>query len=131
MQFNTSEDLPFNLRGGDDEQTAMFNRIAGINRVNYLVQKQIQDFDLREKSKEFILALDMELWKKYYQKEGRKKIDEEFCQRAAKVCVEMENPEAVFSEQMASINNVQSLLSNPSPKPSFFSKIMKKIRNSK
>ena len=45
-------------------------------------------------------CLDLELWKKYYQKEPKdKKIDEEFCQRVAEVCIDMEKAvESVLDE---------------------------------
>ena len=93
MEFQTSDDIPFVLRGGDTKEIAMFNRIAAINRINFLIRKELPEFDLRDKSNEFRRCLDMELFHKYYIDGPKdKKIDEEFCQRTAQVCIEMENP---------------------------------------
>ena len=52
MEFQTSDDIPFVLRGGDTKEIAMFNRIAAINRINFLIRKELPEFDLREKSNE-------------------------------------------------------------------------------
>lgn len=90
MTFETSDDIPFSLRGGDDPKTHTFNRAAALNRINNLIRKQLPDFDIRTKSADFLLCLDLEMYKKYYAGESKdKKIDEEFCQLAAKTCLEM------------------------------------------
>ena len=92
MTFQTSDDLPFKLHGGDSLEAARYNRIAAINRINYLIHIHYPDFDLRARSEEYLKALDLEMYKKYYQNEPKdKKIDEEFCQRVAEFCVEMQN----------------------------------------
>ena len=45
MDFKTSSDLPFMMKGGQDKETALYNRVAAINRMNYLIQKTFPDFD--------------------------------------------------------------------------------------
>lgn len=133
--FNTSEDLPFQLRGGEDEQTAIYNRIAIINRVNYLVSKKILQFNLREKSPTYLKCVDLEMWKKFYHQEPKdKKADEEFCQRMAEICLGMEGlilPENVDQEYDAELNGY----AHPNPpiipdipeKLSFFEKVLRKM----
>jgi len=92
-EFNTSADLPFQLRGGEDVPTALYNRVASINRINFLVSHHTNTpFDIREKPAEYLLKLDEEMYKRFYVNEPKdKKIDEEFCQRASQICVELEN----------------------------------------
>jgi len=97
--FETSDDVEFVLRGGNDQQTALYNRIAAINRINYLVRKEIPEFDIRVKSEVFMQCLDLELWVRFYKDEpGDKKIDETFCKRAAEVCIEMEKEQPEFKK---------------------------------
>lgn len=99
MSIKPSEDLPFNLKGGEDPHTALVNRIAAINRINYIIRQTIPDFDIRSKSDVYMKCLDLELWKKYYQDEPKdKKIDEQFCQRVAEYCIDMEKVEPVVDE---------------------------------
>lgn len=88
--FNTSADLPFSLHGGDGIETARYNRIAAINRINYLVKQTLPDFSLHEKSADYLHSLDLALFEQFYSEEPNKVIDEEFCQNAAKVCLELE-----------------------------------------
>ena len=110
MTFQTSDDIPFLLRGGDTKEIIMFNRIAAINRINFLIRKELPEFDLREKSTEFRRCLDMELFHKYYIDEPKdKKIDEEFCQRIAQICIEMEKPNPVLKEGSSSSENIEPL----------------------
>jgi len=90
MEFSTSDDKEFILRGGDDKNTALYNRIAAINRINYLIRQTLPEYDIREKSATFLKALDIEIYKKYYQDKPKEKISEEFCQRMAEVCIEIE-----------------------------------------
>lgn len=79
-------DKPFVLRGGDDEQTAIHNRIAAIERIKYLT-----GVDLRHRTAIYLQAFDLEMWKRWYKDEPvDKKIDEEWCQRAAEVVKGME-----------------------------------------
>lgn len=88
-------DKPFVLRGGDDEQTAMYNRIAAIDRIEFL-----SGVDLREKSAFYLRALDLELYKRWYKDEPPdRKIDETFCQRAAEVVAAMEGKPVTLDEK--------------------------------
>jgi len=82
-----SADLPFKLRGGNDKSTALHNRIAVIERIKFLTD----GIDLRKKSTEYMRALDLEMWTRWYRHEPPNKlVDEEFCQRAAEVVKAME-----------------------------------------
>ena len=85
-----SEDLPFKLIGGETKEVAGQNQVNAINRINYIVRKKIQDFDIRTKSNIFAILLDTELYKKYYQYNNNKTIDEDFCQKMAEACIDME-----------------------------------------
>ena len=79
-------DKPFILHGGETEQAALHNRIAAIERIKFL-----SGVDLREKSTDYLKALDLEMWMRWYKNEPKnKKIDEDFCQRAATVVKAME-----------------------------------------
>ena len=100
MTFDHSDDIPFNLKGGEDPHTAAVNRTTAINRINYIIRQKLPDFDIRTKSDVYMKCLDLELWKKYYQEEPKdKRIDEEFCQRVAEVCIDMEKAvESVLDE---------------------------------
>lgn len=128
-EFNTSSDIPFVLRGGDGEQTALYNRVAAINRINYLVQEYVTGFDIRQKSKEYLMCLDMELYKKYYQDDSKKKIDEEFCQRSAEVCLNMEGVSDILvtNESNTSSDATNVILETVKPK-NFFERIIEKIK---
>lgn len=98
--FNTFPEKEFVLKPGVSHEATMYNRIASINRVNYLVNKVLPEFDLHTKSKDYLLCLDMEMWKRFYCTEsGDKQIDEEFCQRMAKVCVEMESGQPTLDQE--------------------------------
>lgn len=91
MTFETSDDIPFAMRGGDSQETAMYNRIAAINRINYIIRQKLPEFDIRTKSAEYRKFLDLEMYRRYYASEAKdKKIDEEFCQRMAGLCIEFD-----------------------------------------
>lgn len=78
-----SPDLPFVFRKGDE----LYNRIAVIDRIQYLT-----GVDLRDKSASYLKAMDLEMWKRWYSKENPlKTVDEEFCQRASTVIIDMES----------------------------------------
>lgn len=89
--FNTSSHLPFTIKEGDSVEIARYNRIAAINRINHLVQQKIPDFDVYKKSQTYTQVLDLEVWKRFYKDSPSEKISEEFCQRMATVCIEMED----------------------------------------
>src|SRR3990167_5462201 len=75
------QDTPFTLRGGETEQSSLYNRINAINRVKFL-----SGVDLSTKSKYFLFAMDMEMYQRWYKNYPKDhKIDEEWCQRAAEV----------------------------------------------
>ena len=74
-------ELPFTLRGGNSQMTAIHNRMEAIERIKFLC-----GVDLRQKSAYFLKALDLEMWKRWYINEpANKPIDEDFCQRSAEV----------------------------------------------
>lgn len=92
----TSSDLPFQLRGGQDEQTAIHNRIAAIERIKFLSG----GIDLTKKSVDFLRAFDLEMWTRWYRYESADKlIDEEWCQRAAQVAIAMEKKDVEVDEE--------------------------------
>lgn len=94
MNHIPSDDIPFVLHGGDSIEAALHNRVTAINRINFIVRKKISDFDIRLKTDEYRRVLDLNMWKKYYQDQDTKqKINEEFCQRTAQECIEMEGYE--------------------------------------
>jgi hypothetical protein len=90
VDIKTSPDLPFVIRGGDSKETALYNRIAAINRINFLVQQTVPHFEAREKSSQYLKAHDLEMWKRFYEGKEQPVISEDFCQKAAQVFVEME-----------------------------------------
>ncbi len=91
----SSPDKPFELRGGQDEQTVLYNRIMAIERINFLT-----GIDLRDKSGVFLQALDLEMWQRWYKNEKpNKTIDETFCQRAAEVIRAMEGKDVGVDKQ--------------------------------
>ena len=91
MDFKTSPDIAFIMRPGQDKETAMYNRIAAINRMNWLAQKTIPDFDIRSKTDTWRRCWELEMYKRFYTKDPKHQIDEEFCQNGAKVAVDMES----------------------------------------
>jgi len=98
-----SSDLPFELLGGADENTAIHNRINAIARIKYLSG----GIDLSQKNVDFIKALDLEMYKRWYSEGPKdKKIDEEFCLRAAEVVMAMEgNPKPLDVEEYSKAFN--------------------------
>lgn len=83
--MNPSE--PFKFRPGPGMQTALYNRTMAVNRVIYL-----SGVDIRQKSLEYKMVLDLQLWKRFYKDmpPGQWTINEEFCQNMATVIKEME-----------------------------------------
>lgn len=80
------EDKPFILRGGDTEQASLYNRVEAIKRIAYLSK-----IDLTKKEAWFLQLLDLEMYGKWYKEYPKDhKIDEEWCQRAAEVAVQLE-----------------------------------------
>ena len=81
---------PFFLRKGDSRETAMYNRILAIERVNYLIRQEIPDFDIRSKTDKYRNDIDKIMNVLYFQTSPQEKISELFCQRLAKVCISLE-----------------------------------------
>lgn len=76
-----SPDLPFVFRQGDDELTALHNRIGALERIKFLT-----GVDLKERSTEYKQLIDCELYVKFYKDLPTNiPIDEEFCQRTADI----------------------------------------------
>ena len=122
--FLTSSDLPFTLRGGESQEIALYNRIAAINRIEYLVRKEVPEFNLRDKSKDFIRCLDLEMYIRFYNKEPKNKvIDEVFCQRSAEICLEMEK--AVSKEGTAQPAKEET---TPQKPPTLIDKILQWVK---
>ena len=81
-----SPDRPFFIIGGETEQSALANRINAIRRIEYLA-----GIDLHSKPTWYFHFLDTQMYRRWYHRElPNKKLDEEFCQRAAIIVKEME-----------------------------------------
>lgn len=90
-----SSDKPFVLRGGDSEQAATYNRIAVLERINFLT-----GIDIRVKSAEYLKVLEVAMWKDWLKNEPPdKKVDEEFCQKASEIVKKMEGKPVELNEQ--------------------------------
>ena len=90
-----SPDVPFRLHDGNTKQDAIYNRIACIERIEYLT-----GINLRNKSADYLKVLDLALYKKWYHKENPKKfIDEEFCQRAVEIIRDLEGKSVILDEK--------------------------------
>ena len=91
-----NSDIPFVRRGGETEDAALHNRIAAIKRIEFL-----SGVDLSKKSADYLRALDLEMWMRWYREEDPKKpIDEEFCQRSAEVIRAMEGGPVELNEKL-------------------------------
>lgn len=101
MELNISPDQPFQLRTGDSQDMAVYNRLCAINRINYLVSKEIPGFDLREKGGDYRINLDLKMYHDFYRQDPNKKIDEEFCQRAAQICLDIEGYKGLLEEPVS------------------------------
>lgn len=76
----SSPELPFVARGGNDNLTALHNRIAALDRIKFLT-----GVDLKDRSTEYKQLIDCELYVKYYKNNPTEPISEEWCQRAAEI----------------------------------------------
>ena len=91
----SSPDKEFVLRGGNGQQTAVYNRISAIERINFL-----SGIDIREKSANYLKVLEVAMWKDWLKDEAPdKKIDEEFCQKAAEIVKRLEGEPVELNEQ--------------------------------
>lgn len=94
--FDTHPEKPYELRQGESVEVARFNRISAINRINFLVRQKVPSFDIHAKTSTYTQALDLEMWKRFYKDKPAEKISEEFCQKMAQVCIEMEGIEPIL-----------------------------------
>lgn len=80
---NPSE--PFLREGGENQQSAIFNRISAIKRIEHLC-----GVDLSKESAEFKKLIDSEMYQRFYKDyPADHRIDEEFCQRCAQIVTEL------------------------------------------
>jgi len=83
----TTQDQPFKLES--EGQAADDNRINAIARIAHL-----SGIDLHSKDEEFRNKLDLEMWERWYKDYPKDyEIDEEWCQRAGKVSMILEETE--------------------------------------
>ncbi len=102
-----SPDLPFEFRVGNDEITAIHNRISALERIKFLT-----GVDLKDKPVEYKQLIDCELYVKFYKDLPQAMpIDEDFCQRAAEVIriLEAENKEDLENTMKGSAERVKQL----------------------
>lgn len=77
----SSPDLPFVRKGGDDQISALHNRVSALERIKFLT-----GVDLRDRSTEYKQLIDCELYVKYFKNEPLDQpISEEWCQRVAEI----------------------------------------------
>ena len=135
MDFKTSPDVPFVMRGGSDKETALYNRVAVLNRLNWLVQKTIPDFDIRLKTEVWQRCWELEMYKRFYTNDPKHPIDEEFCQNGAKVAVEMESKpvEPVDKKEYmkAFVSATIPTDKTPEAKDGFIANVLRKVRGLK
>ena len=135
MSFSTSPDIAFVMRGGSDQETALYNRVAVLNRINWLVQKSIPDFDIRLKTETWRRCWELEMYKRFYTKYPKHPIDEEFCQNGANVAIEMESKpvEPVDKKEymQAFVSAVQPTETKPQAKEGFIANVLRKVRGLK
>ncbi len=83
----TSPELPFKLRGGESHQTALYNRITAIKRMEYLLKdKYSHTFSFNHAGEKWLQLWDLNMYGQWYKNVPKDfKIDEEFCQRGAQV----------------------------------------------
>lgn len=113
---------PFVIINGDSAQVAIRNRINAIDRI-----KHLSGIDIRYKSKEYMLGLDLKMWEKWYKDLPMNTIiDEEYCQRASEVLKEMEKyPDRVIKESAKKIEKI--LREESEKKPGILKKIWRKF----
>lgn len=80
-----SPELPFERHGGEDQVSALHNRIAALERIKYLT-----GIDLKDKNEKYQLLIDAELYTRYYKDEPILPIDEVWCKRVAEIVKELE-----------------------------------------
>lgn len=92
-----SSDTPFQIRGGNDQNTALHNRITALERIKFLSG----GVDLRNKSNTYLRAFDLEMWKRFYKDRPQSEwgVSEDFCQNAAAVIKDMESSDVTVNEE--------------------------------
>lgn len=130
--MNTSPELPFQMKGGDTKEVALYNRVAAINRMNWLVQQSLPDFDVRTKSETWRRCWELEMFKRFYTSDPKHTIDEDFCQKGAKVAIEMESKplkEVDKKEYMqAFVSAVTPKEKTEENKVGFIANVLKRVR---
>ena len=128
-EFKTNPENPFVLLGGNTLEIGMHNRISAINRVNYLVRQTLPDFDLQDKTTGYRYALDREMSKRFYQDKPDAKIDEEFCQNMAQVCIEFENRPVEPFVSKEELDNLAQPTKEPEPiiKEMWYKRLLRKL----
>lgn len=133
--MDTSPELPFNLRGGELKETALYNRVAAINRMNYLIQKTLPSFDIRIQSEAWRRCWELEMYKRFYTNDPKHVIDEQFCQNGAKVAIDMESKPVVSVDKkeyiQAFVTAVKLTENTPEAKQGFIANVLKKMRGLK
>lgn len=81
-----SPDVPFVFREGQDQVTALHNRIAALKRIEFLC-----GVDLSRKSDDYKMLVDSIMFERWYKDyPSNHRINDEWCQRAAEVTRELE-----------------------------------------
>ena len=92
-----NNDKPFVLRGGQTEMAAIRNRIMAIERI-----KTLSGIDLRDRSKNYLYMLDIEMYQRWYKDMPKDtKINEEWCQRATIVIKDLEKDTPLLDDTVA------------------------------
>lgn len=101
----TNPDKPFQLHGGNSEQSSLHNRISCIDRMEYILKtKHNKVFSYRNQTSEWLMLWDMEMYQRWYKSYPKDyKIDEEFCQRGAEVANAMIEDEVDIKSSMVNV----------------------------
>ena len=130
MNFDTSPEIPFVKRGGNTVEIATYNRIAAINRMNWIVQRELPDFDVRLKSDTWRKCWELSMYKRFYVDDPRHEIDEKFCQNGAKVAIEMEKVDTITLDEKEHFEAFKTVCLTPAKveKTGFLDKFKKILR---
>lgn len=111
-----SPDVPFVRREGQDQLTAIHNRVAALKRIQHLC-----GVDLTQKSAKYKMLVDAEMYSRFYQDyPTNHPIDEEFCQNAAIIVKEIESKDKKELEviEEGAEDRVKQLFKESQVKPS-------------
>ena len=120
-------ELPFSLKPGESREIALLNRMNAINRINWLVQRQYLDFNIRNKSDIWRQCWELEMYKRFYKDDPKHIIDEEFCQNGATVAGEMETKLTIMDEKEYEAAKMTAM--NPSVKNSENKSFMGRVKD--